>query len=49
MTFLCYLSHMFQVLEILGTAFSVGCTVNGLAAGEVQQKIKAGEIEIPAQ
>lgn len=34
------------VLEILGTCVSVGCSVNGQAAREIQRKIKEGEIEI---
>lgn len=35
------------VKEILGTAFSVGCTVNGEHPSEIQRKIDEGEIEIP--
>ena len=34
------------VLEVLGTALSLGITVDGKNAAEVQQKIKAGEIEV---
>ncbi|CAM9293966.1 unnamed protein product, partial [Chrysoparadoxa australica] len=37
------------VKEILGTCFSVGCTVNGSAPKDVQEQIAAGEIEIPAE
>ncbi|ORZ40411.1 ribosomal protein L11 [Catenaria anguillulae PL171] len=37
------------VKEILGTAFSVGCTVDGMSPKEVQEKIDAGEIEIPEE
>ncbi|KAJ3093281.1 60S ribosomal protein L12 [Physocladia obscura] len=35
------------VREILGTAFSVGCTVDGLSPQEVSEKVQSGEIEIP--
>jgi len=35
------------VKEILGTAFSVGCTVNGQSPHDIQGLIKSGEIEIP--
>ena len=35
------------VLEILGTAFSVGCTVDGRNPKELGDDIKAGEVEIP--
>eukprot|EP01006_Ploeotia_vitrea_P038133 TRINITY_DN66214_c3_g1_i1.p2 TRINITY_DN66214_c3_g1~~TRINITY_DN66214_c3_g1_i1.p2 ORF type:complete len:166 (+),score=43.35 TRINITY_DN66214_c3_g1_i1:40-537(+) len=35
------------VKEILGTAFSVGCTVDGQSPRVVGDKISAGEIEIP--
>ncbi|ORX71355.1 60S ribosomal protein L12 [Linderina pennispora] len=34
------------VKEILGTAFSVGCTVDGESPVDIQQKIDDGEIEI---
>jgi large subunit ribosomal protein L11 len=34
------------VLEILGTALSLGITVDGKNAAEIQQKIKAGEIDV---
>mmetsp|Transcript_15691 Transcript_15691/g.49099 ORF Transcript_15691/g.49099 Transcript_15691/m.49099 type:complete len:166 (-) Transcript_15691:106-603(-) len=37
------------VKEILGTAFSVGCTVNGEAPSEITRQIDQGEIEIPAE
>jgi len=33
------------VKEILGTAFSVGCQVDGKSPKEVQELIDAGEIE----
>ncbi|KAJ2867554.1 60S ribosomal protein L12 [Coemansia aciculifera] len=36
------------VKEILGTCFSVGCTVDGESPTDIQAKIDAGEIEIPA-
>ncbi|KAJ2394967.1 hypothetical protein GGF41_008834 [Coemansia sp. RSA 2531] len=36
------------VKEILGTCFSVGCTVDGESPTDIQSKIDAGEIEIPA-
>jgi large subunit ribosomal protein L12e len=35
-----------SVKEILGTAFSVGCTVDGMSPKDVSDKIAAGEIEI---
>ncbi|KAJ1814320.1 hypothetical protein LPJ75_002824, partial [Coemansia sp. RSA 2598] len=35
------------VKEILGTCFSVGCTVDGESPVDIQQKIDEGEIEIP--
>lgn len=34
------------VKEILGTARSVGCTVNGMPPQDVIEKIDAGELEI---
>jgi large subunit ribosomal protein L12e len=37
------------VKEILGTAQSVGCTVDGKPPHDVIEAIDAGEIEIPAQ
>ena len=37
------------VHEVLGTAFSIGCTVNGQNPGEIQKQIKAGSITIPAE
>jgi large subunit ribosomal protein L12e len=37
------------VKEILGTARSVGCTVNGEAIDDITKKITSGEIEIPAK
>ena len=36
------------VKEILGTAVSVGCTVNGSSPKDIQQQITDGKIEIPA-
>ena len=35
------------VFEMLGTAFSVGCTVNGEAPMDILASIKAGDLEIP--
>uniref|UniRef100_A0A0P6GMZ9 Large ribosomal subunit protein uL11 n=2 Tax=Daphnia magna TaxID=35525 RepID=A0A0P6GMZ9_9CRUS len=35
------------VKEILGTANSLGCTVNGESPVEIQRKITEGELEIP--
>eukprot|EP00611_Tribonema_gayanum_P010798 TRINITY_DN20914_c0_g1_i1.p1 TRINITY_DN20914_c0_g1~~TRINITY_DN20914_c0_g1_i1.p1 ORF type:complete len:190 (-),score=69.15 TRINITY_DN20914_c0_g1_i1:105-605(-) len=35
------------VKEVLGTAFSVGCTVNGMPPRDVQKAITDGEIVIP--
>ncbi|KAI9184362.1 hypothetical protein H9P43_003415 [Blastocladiella emersonii ATCC 22665] len=37
------------VKEILGTAFSVGCTVEGESPKDISDKIGAGEIEIPEE
>jgi len=35
------------VKEVLGTAFSVGCTVNGQSPADIQKEIDAGTISIP--
>merc|ERR1719199_989412 len=35
------------VKEILGTCFSIGCTVNGESPRDVQAGIDDGEVEIP--
>ena len=35
------------VKEILGTANSIGCTVNGESPRDVQASIDDGEVEIP--
>mmetsp|Transcript_18402 Transcript_18402/g.54679 ORF Transcript_18402/g.54679 Transcript_18402/m.54679 type:complete len:166 (+) Transcript_18402:142-639(+) len=35
------------VFEMLGTAFSVGCTVNGEPPMDILAQIKAGDLEIP--
>lgn len=35
------------VLEVLGTAFSIGCKVNGSSPNEIQEQIKSGSITIP--
>ncbi|KAI9505763.1 hypothetical protein GGI25_006303 [Coemansia spiralis] len=37
------------VKEILGTCFSVGCTVDGESPVDIQSKIDEGEIEIPSK
>jgi len=37
------------VLEILGTAVSVGCSVDGDSPKDVQAKIHAGELDVPAE
>jgi len=37
------------VREVLGTASSMGCQVEGMSAAEVCAKVKAGELEIPAK
>ena len=34
---------------MLGTAFSVGCTVNGEAPMDIMQQIKDGELECPLE
>ncbi|KAJ3011427.1 60S ribosomal protein L12 [Thoreauomyces humboldtii] len=36
------------VREILGTAFSVGCTVDGESPQDISEKVASGEIEIPS-
>jgi len=35
------------VLEVLGTAVSIGCRVDGIAAKDLQKQIKEGTIDIP--
>ncbi|KXN74180.1 60S ribosomal protein L12 [Conidiobolus coronatus NRRL 28638] len=35
------------VKEVLGTCFSVGCTVEGESPKDISDKIAAGEIEVP--
>jgi large subunit ribosomal protein L12e len=35
------------VKEVLGTAFAIGCSVNGQAPGDIQKQIDAGTITIP--
>ena len=35
------------VCEILGTAQSVGCTIDGQAPHDVIDSVKSGEIEVP--
>ena len=37
------------VCEMLGTAFSVGCTVNGESPKDLQEQIKNGELDIPSK
>lgn len=37
------------VLEILGTAFSVGCQVDGRSPKDVSDDVKAGEIDVPEE
>merc|ERR1711915_298530 len=37
------------VKEILGTAMSVGCTIDGQAPADVQEQVTAGEIEVPEE
>ncbi|KAF3921913.1 hypothetical protein ABW20_dc0101323 [Dactylellina cionopaga] len=37
------------VKEILGTAFSVGCKVDGQSPKDIQEQIDNGEIEIPSE
>lgn len=36
------------VKEVLGTAFSIGITVDGMHPRDVTAKINSGEIEIPS-
>ncbi len=35
------------VKEVLGTAFSVGCTVNGQSPKDIQAQIDAGSLTVP--
>ncbi|OMJ24719.1 60S ribosomal protein L12 [Smittium culicis] len=37
------------VKEILGTCFSVGCTVEGESPTEIQSQIDSGDVQIPEQ
>lgn len=37
------------VLEILGTAFSVGCTVDGKNPKDLGDEIKSGEVDVPEE
>ncbi len=37
------------VLEVLGTAFSIGCSVNGGSPHDLQKQIQEGEVEIPEE
>lgn len=37
------------VLEVLGTAFSIGCSVNGMSPHDLSQQIKDGEVTIPSE
>jgi len=37
------------VREILGTCFSIGCTVEGQSPVDVTEQIKNGEIDIPSE
>lgn len=37
------------VKEILGTAFSVGCTVEGMSPFDMQKAIDDGEVVIPEE
>eukprot|EP00834_Sanchytrium_tribonematis_P006554 NODE_493_length_6829_cov_0.943248.p3 type:complete len:166 gc:universal NODE_493_length_6829_cov_0.943248:6097-5600(-) len=38
-----------SIKEILGTAFSVGCTVDGQSPKELSDQIGAGTLEVPAK
>lgn len=37
------------VKEVLGTAFSIGCQVNGQSPFDIQKEIDAGSITIPEE
>ena len=37
------------VKEVLGSAFAIGCTVNGQSPVDIQKEIDAGTITIPAE
>jgi large subunit ribosomal protein L12e len=37
------------VREILGTCFSVGCTVDGESPQDISEQVESGEIEVPEE
>lgn len=37
------------VKEVLGTAFSIGCTIDGKSPYDVQKEIDDGEISVPEE
>lgn len=37
------------VLEVIGTATSMGCSIEGISAQEMIKKVKSGEVAIPAK
>jgi large subunit ribosomal protein L12e len=37
------------IKEVLGTAFSVGCTVDGQSPKDISDQIGAGELEVPQE
>eukprot|EP00605_Chrysophyceae_sp_TOSAG23-4_P000827 GSChrysophyteH1.ASY1.ANO1.917.1 assembled CDS len=37
------------VMEVLGTCFSIGCTVNSTSPFDLQKQVKDGSVEIPEE
>ena len=37
------------VLEMLGTAFSVGCTVDGQAPQDIIEQVQSGDLVVPKE
>ncbi len=46
--FSCFYFNLAQLQEILGTANSVGCTVDGKKPRQLQADIESGAFEIPS-
>lgn len=45
-----YSRHLSGVVrEILGTCFSVGCTVDGESPQDISEQVQSGEIEVPEE
>lgn len=37
------------MMEILGTCYSVGCTIDGEHPGDLQKRIRSGDVEVPEE